>query len=168
MKRSKPISAGELMATLESDQDFLGKRREAEVRRLKDVAAFAEEERDLLVELSNAGISVDSVWDFVSCQATPEAAIPVLISHLSAEHSDRIMEGIVRSLTDVTARPAAAGPLIKALKAARGKDDLSFAIINALSVVADERSHTDVSKLIYCKELKKFRAELIEIARKTA
>ena len=72
-------------------------------------AACAADERALLGELREAGIRVTSVWDFVAEGGAPPKAVPILVSHLSVDHHERIWQGIVRALSVKHARAYALG-----------------------------------------------------------
>jgi len=70
-------------------------------------AACAIDESELLRDLRDRGINVTSVWDFIASGGAPPAAVPILVTHLSTQHHERIWEGIVRSLSVKHARAAA-------------------------------------------------------------
>ncbi|TWB26807.1 hypothetical protein [Nitrospirillum viridazoti] len=56
------------------------------------------EQDPIINDLKDVGFEVESVWDFLSAKTAYQAAIPVLLRHLTLPYSDRIKEGIARSL----------------------------------------------------------------------
>jgi hypothetical protein len=66
-----------------------------------EIAALRKEDADgqrpLVWALRDAGIPVDSIWEFVN-GPTPVAAIPILLRHLRHDYPFRVKDGIVRSL----------------------------------------------------------------------
>ena len=56
------------------------------------------EEEPILAELRAVGWKIESVWDLVNTPMRYTEAIPILLRHLSLPYSDRIREGIARSL----------------------------------------------------------------------
>lgn len=98
MKRKKWITAGELMAKLESDPDFVASRAQAEEERLKQVAEDRRAEAPLVDELRAAGFDVESAWDLVNTPGSYPKAMPILLAHLTRPYPAVVREGIARAL----------------------------------------------------------------------
>jgi hypothetical protein len=109
MKRRKSITAGELMAQLNSDPEYLARIAEQDRCIAKLVAEVAEEEDRIAREAAKLGYKITSVWDFVNNTPHPflprpfvgpyDRAYPMLVRHLRLPHQPRIREGIIRALT---------------------------------------------------------------------
>ena len=109
MKRRKSITAGELMAQLNGDPEYLARIAEQDRQIAKFVAEVAEEEDRIAREAAKLGYEISSVWDFVNNAphhflprpfvGSYERAYPMLVRHLRLPHHPRIREGIIRSLT---------------------------------------------------------------------
>src|SRR5207302_11033445 len=91
-----------------------------------------------LLDLKNAGIQVESVWDFVNTADKYPAAIPVLLRHLTVPYSKPIKEGIVRALTVDYAGPEVLRELIKQFREQTddSANSLKWVLGNAISEVA--------------------------------
>ncbi len=115
---------------------------------MRGESEFRRQELPLLVELSDAGYEVDSVWDLVNRKSSYTGAIPVLTRHLTQAYHPKIREGIIRAMTVPEARGAAAKVLLDQLKACETSDkQVRFALANALTVVADETMAQDIHAL---------------------
>lgn len=148
-KRSKPITAGELLEQLRSDPEWVAKDREREVMRAKFRADLREESGPLLRDLESMGISIPSVYDLVNTSDPYPEAIPVLIEHLGKPYHPRIREGIARALTVPEAKPA----LPKIFEAFRRETDTSvngpkWALGNAIYTLADESHVPEILSLV--------------------
>lgn len=98
-KRSGGISAAELMAQLQSDQEYQRKVQAAEAERQVGVQELRRAEQPVVADLRSAGVQVDSVWDLVNTAEPYPAALPVLIEHLErGGYPDRVMESLGRAL----------------------------------------------------------------------
>ena len=135
------MTAAELLSQLQADPEYLERRaiKEAETEILS--VACRIDETELVRELNEIDVSVNSVWDLVNNQSHPvlersftssyEAAYPILVKHLSIKHHERIREGIIRSLTEGAAYSVAAKPLIEQFEI-EPKKHLRWVIANAL------------------------------------
>ena len=97
--RSGPISATELMARLETDQEYQRKKEvfDAEVTERRAVLGAAE--RPSVQDLGEAGVEVESVWDLVNTEQPYPDALPVLMEHLErGRYPERVMESLGRAL----------------------------------------------------------------------
>ena len=59
---------------------------------------WRDEEKPIIHDLHQAGVSVSSLWDLVNTSTPYPKAIPVLLKHLLYSYSDRVREGIARAL----------------------------------------------------------------------
>ena len=149
-KRSKGKSAGDLMQELQSDSEFVARRREREAVRDELEQRLRREERPLIADLARAGVKVESVWDLVNTAKPYPEAIATLTAHLNRDYSDRIQEGIARALTVKEARrPDVGAALIAGFRASRDVTTLGakWALANALCVVAGEDALETVAAL---------------------
>ncbi|MGY4512754.1 hypothetical protein ACVIN2_006208 [Bradyrhizobium sp. USDA 3650] len=105
-KRRRPVTAAELAAILESDPEFMARKRERELALAERIARFQEEQAPIVVELQAAGISVKFLSDLVMRSAPYPAAIPVLLKHLVLPYSDPTRETLARILAVPDARGA--------------------------------------------------------------
>lgn len=69
-----------------------------------------------LYELKEAGVEIESPWDFVNSKEPYPQAIPILIKHLAEEYNLRSKEGIVRALATKEAKGIACRPLLDEYK----------------------------------------------------
>lgn len=109
MKRRGRISAGELMAELSKDPEYLARRAELEAVRAAARATYADQEALISREVAAVGYTITSVWDFVNNLPHPvidfpfsgpyDRAYAILVRHLSVKHHPRVREGIIRALT---------------------------------------------------------------------
>lgn len=60
--------------------------------------ALREEEIELVNDLNLAGLNVSSVWDLVNSNSKYPNAVPILLTHLIKDYSEKNKEGIVRAL----------------------------------------------------------------------
>jgi hypothetical protein len=91
-------TAAEIAAELAKDKVFQAAKeiRDEKFLRLKNL--YAADEKELVDELTRAGFSVKSVWDFVNTKSNYLGAAPILIKHLEIKHHPKILAGIARSL----------------------------------------------------------------------
>lgn len=102
---SRAMTAAELMAKLQADQNFRRLRAERSAERNAAAERLKSEEGPILNDLEEVGLSVASVWDLVNTRERYSKAVPILLFHLKRSYSDPIREGIARAL----AIPDAAG-----------------------------------------------------------
>jgi hypothetical protein len=106
-----------------------------ETRRAAREAQFRAEEAPIITDLASAGVSADSVGNFVGKRAAPPDAIPVLIRHLGLWYSHQVSDTIIRAVGVPWAR-AAAFEMFCASFRAEVYQNLRFAIANSLSGMA--------------------------------
>jgi hypothetical protein len=109
MPKRKPITAGELMAQLEADPEWVARRDARQRESEAHSQVCAADEAELVREIRSAGYDIDSVWDLVNSTPHPilerrflgeyPRAYPILLRHLRIAHRKEIREGIIRSLT---------------------------------------------------------------------
>lgn len=140
-KRKENMTAAELMAKLNSDPDYLARKaiRESETDALSE--ACRNDESELVAKLNELGLRVDSVWDLVNnaphailerkFYGSYEIAYPLLVKHLTLSHHPRIREGIIRSLTEKSAKGIASKQLLHELEN-ESQQSHRWAIANAL------------------------------------
>jgi HEAT repeat protein len=152
-KRTKPISASELMAQLNQDPEFV-RRREQRDEQLKALEQrLTEAEWPLVTALNDAGVQVKSVWDLVNTKRAYPLAIPVLITHLRYPYPWRIREGIARALTTKIAGNDAYTALVRAFKQLpesqdNNQNEFKWALGNAISIVADKNNFDEIVDLV--------------------
>lgn len=141
----KPITAGELQKRLDKDpnyQEFMRKKKEEWKQNEK---FFKEEEKLLLQDLKKLGIKVNSVWDLVNNRhntffkknaflANYSIAYPVLVRHLDYKYHPRVIEGIIRSLTEKQAKEVAQQKILDLFYKEEDKN-LKWAMANALTTL---------------------------------
>ena len=103
-KQRGPITAVELQAQLESDPDWVARRKQRDDMFAALRARLHIEQEPLLADLRAVGMTAQSVWDLVNTSARYPLAIPVLLKHLLLPYCDRIREGIARALATPDAR----------------------------------------------------------------
>ena len=133
--RKKGVTAEELNQQLAADAAYQAGLDDQRRRLEALAAACAADEHDLVQELRDQDIRVTSVWDFVALGGAPTAAVPVLVSHLSREHHERIWEGIVRALSVKHARVPALGALTS-LYRSEANQHRRWLLANAISSIA--------------------------------
>jgi hypothetical protein len=135
----KPKTAAELMAGLQQNPQFVARQKLREEQESKRLEELREEQRDLLADLNNLGVSASSVWDLVNSDEKYPAAVPLLVRHLSLPYNRPVKEGIIRALTVEYAGPAALRELLKEYQ--KQNDDsetsLKWVLGNAIATVAE-------------------------------
>ncbi len=123
---------------------------EKEQRRQVIIAENKKASIPILVDLAQAGFEVEWVSDLYVKRFNYKDAIPILLKWLPLIENKDVKEDIVRSLSVKWAKPVAAVPLIREFQIlAKGSDiGLSWAISNALSVVADDSVFTEIVELV--------------------
>ncbi len=106
------------------------------------------EDERVVTALREIGVDVESVYDLVNIPKTPEIAIPLLLELLPTVKEDDIKEGVVRALTEKSARGIAARPMLDEFVAPNISDCLRWAIGSALSVVTDYEHVDEMLKLV--------------------
>jgi len=94
----KEVRAAELMARLNTDPNYLGRRSERDEAVRRRVAENEKAEAPLVQDLRDAGAQVSSVWDLVNTKTPYPQLLPILFAHLDRPYPPRVREGIVRAL----------------------------------------------------------------------
>jgi hypothetical protein len=98
-KPSKGMTAAELMAQLQGDEEYQRKTQAAEAERQVRVQELHRAEQPIVEDLRDAGVEVDSVWDLVNTADPYPKALPILLNHLQrGSYPDRVMESLGRAL----------------------------------------------------------------------
>jgi len=153
-KKKRPITAGELLAQLNKDPEFVRRQREREQKRLAEVAKLRAElrpEQDpLLADLAKVGHPVESVWDLVNSKAKYPTAVPVLVKYLRIARHPVLREGIARALTVPEARGAPAREILELKRSAddQSKNEVRFALANALAKTGDASMAAEIETMI--------------------
>jgi hypothetical protein len=142
------ITAGELLAELEQDPEFVGREQQRERFRSGARQARREAAAPVVTELRLAGFPVQTISDLWNTPLDYRLAIPILLKWLPRIEHDGIKEDIVRGLSVKWARAQATGPLIEEFRRAMPGTTLQWAIGNALDAVADESAFDDVVELV--------------------
>lgn len=115
MKRG-PKSAEEVMAQLRSDPEWVRQSSGRERIRKAALEELSKAQEPLLVALASAGLPLTSVYDLVNTKSKYDAAIPILLRHLSKPYPNKIREGIARSLGRRWARNLAWDQVLRAYR----------------------------------------------------
>ncbi|HPN71535.1 MAG TPA: hypothetical protein PLZ32_18540 [Saprospiraceae bacterium] len=95
----------------------------------------AKEHQELTEELEKIGIIINNIFDLVNTKIKYPKAIPILIKHLQKNYSEKIKEGIIRSLTVIEAKGKAVPILVNEyLKIPKDNESIRWAIGNAVNV----------------------------------
>lgn len=95
----------------DAEAEYRGPQDEAEAPRRRHSAELAVDETPLRNDLATAGVTVETVYEFVDGDAPPLAAVPVLIRHLREPHDRRLYEVILQALSYPQLRDLALEPL---------------------------------------------------------
>lgn len=144
------VTAAELMARLNADSEWVGRRKRQEADRQGVAEANRRDAAPVVADLRAAGFEVDSIADLHNRRLDYREAIPVLLSWLSRVENRAVKEDVVRSLTVEWARPQAAPLLVEEFRRVDDSEEevgLRWAIGNALAEVADDEVFEDVADL---------------------
>jgi hypothetical protein len=153
-KRSKSMSAADLMGRLLSDPEWVRENAKREAEHKAAIEQRREELRPeqapLLADLASVGIEVDSVWDLVNAKWSYPAAIPVLCAYLQRVRHPLLREGIIRALTVPEARGVCGRVILSELQRPNGQSPhaVRWVLANALTVVADETMAGAIERLV--------------------
>ena len=133
-----------------------------EEKRQQLIVQNKEASKPVLDDLSQAGLDVDWIEDLYNKRLDYKKAIPILLRWLTRVENPAVKEAIVRALSVPWARRTEA-PVLLVEEFRRSKSDfgLSWAIGNALSVVADDIVLNDIVSLIRDKTYGKAREMLV-------
>lgn len=109
---NKSITAAELQAQLQQDEEYQKWYKESEEVRIALEAAYTNEYQSLINELKVIGIDIQSIWDLVNTKSNYKPAIPILVEHLSKPYHIKNKEGIVRALAVKEAKGVACRAII--------------------------------------------------------
>lgn len=139
-KKSKGITAAELAAELESDQEYQRRAEAAESERQIRVREYRKAEQPIVADLQEAGVEVGSVWDLVNTSRPYPAALPILLEHLQqGGYPDRVMEGLASALA---VKPAgfAWGTLRELYLKAQGPGEMEGLAVALAASASDDRA----------------------------
>ncbi len=159
MTKRPARTAGEILAELEQDPQYIARMEELERQRAKNRQTYLAAAAPMLMELAEAGFSVESLDDFVNSNLDYREAIPILLRWLPLIQDRYVRESIVRSLTIKAARPAAAPALVQEFQREQ-PSEFRWVVGNALSVVADDSVFDSIVELVRDKRHAKAREML--------
>lgn len=133
------ITAGELMAELEADPEYVAETARQDREREARVAERRRAEAPLVEELRESGFEVDTAWDLVNTSTPYPGALPILLEHLQRPYPDRVREGIARALAVRDAR-FGVETLVRLYRAEEAGTDAK----DGLAVAIGEASDDDV------------------------
>lgn len=113
-RRRGSRTAAEIVAECEADPEYQAMIREREQKRAKRTARRRAEQAQLLRELAEVGIEVETVWDLVNRPNDYQSAYPILVEHLQRPYDELNREGIARSLAVADATDIAWKPVYRA------------------------------------------------------
>lgn len=109
----------------------------------------AKESRDLIDELSNVGIKINSIWDLVNTKNSYPKAIDILINHLSKSYSEKTKEGIIRSLAVKEAKGKASPALIDIYnKTSKDETTLRWIIGNTVCITITTNDAKQILEIV--------------------
>lgn len=109
----------------------------AETNRIGEKLSFLRsiETSEMLFELEQAGVKVNTIWDLVNTRVSYPTAIGILINHLSKNYHIKNKEAIFRSLAVKEAIGKASSALIaEYLKTPKKEENLRWVIGNSIFV----------------------------------
>lgn len=112
----KWTTAAELMAELNSDPEYIERKKQRDEKWRRIDAELARAEAHLVEDLCSHGFEVESVYDLVNRSEPYPEAIPVLLAHLDRKYPERITEGIIRALTVPDAAGVATEKIVEVFK----------------------------------------------------
>jgi hypothetical protein len=138
MIKKERITAAEHMALLQKNPEWVARNAATEARIKQREEEARKEQSQLLADLMDVGVRVESAWDFVNTADKYPAAIPVLLRHVSLPYSKRVKEGIIRALTVNYAGPEVLRELIRQFceQTDDSANSLKWVLGNAISEVA--------------------------------
>lgn len=140
------VTAAELMAELEADEDYQAQIKQQDAARDRQVAEWRRAEAPLVKELRASGFEVESAWDLVNTSTPYPEALPILLNHLKRRYPDRVREGIARALA-VQDAAFAAEVLIELYRQEKAGTDAKDGLAVAIGGAADDAVVDDVIAL---------------------
>jgi hypothetical protein len=135
MKR-KNVTAAELMARLNSDPEWVARKKEQDEAFQRKHDEYARAEAPLVEELRAAEVPVNSAWDLVNTPNAYSQSLPILINHLQRPYPDAVRDGIARALAVPDAKFA--WPLLVKLYREEREKRTKSGLAVALSNIADD------------------------------
>ncbi|MHB1034183.1 MAG: HEAT repeat domain-containing protein [Pirellulales bacterium] len=151
MSNKKYETAGELMARLQSDPEWVRQNEEREARRKAIAEQYERATTGVVDDLKRAGFAVESIDELRETGTPYEAAVPIFLKWLPLVTDPRAKDSIVRALSVPWARPAAVFPLIAEFRTAPDYSvpaSHKWTVGNALSVIADDSVFADIAELV--------------------
>jgi hypothetical protein len=99
------ITAGELMAQLEADPEWVAQKAARDADREAEEKRYREEEKGLVADLNAVGVHVSGTGELIKRSEPYPLAVPVLLRHLRLSYSDNIRDMIARCLAIPDAAP---------------------------------------------------------------
>jgi hypothetical protein len=141
------MTAGELMAELNSDPAFVAARAREDSEREALAAEWRRAEAPLVEQLNAAGLEVTSVWDLVNSPSGRRIrSLPILLDHLQRPYPGRVREGIARALAGPQSRFA--WDILTRLYRDETDGDAKSGLAVAVSLSADETVIEDLIELV--------------------
>ena len=117
-----PITAEQFNRQLQANPDYQKMMQDKEEKMKVFKSELDKDEEDLVKEINQKGINIESVWDLVNNVKHPfldntftgkyNDVYSTLVDHLDKQHHPRIKEGIIRALTEKDARDIAKDKLL--------------------------------------------------------
>ncbi len=149
--RRKPITAGELMAKLEQDPEYVERQRKQMEERKEYRRLYAEAAKGLIHDLADAGFTIESLGQLRQRGVGNRSAVPVLSKWLPLVTYRPLKDDIIATLGSAWARPEAARPLIDEFRridpVADTYPSVRWSIGDALERVADESVLDDLLEI---------------------
>lgn len=142
MKLTRKVrTAGELLAELEQDPEYMERQRQRETARLANHRRYDEAAAPLLAKLSAAGVKLQAVRDLK--EFGDPSILPVISNFLRTEGYVPVKQDVIAAMRGRWARRVAGPFLVEEFKAidpaADGTGKLRWSVGDALEHVADER-----------------------------
>ncbi len=139
MSSKKPQTAADLQRELQRRPEYFQRRRERELREEESLARYRRAAAPIFAELQKLGYVVERIVDLGRDGRRYRAAVPVLLRWLPRVEEQSVRREIVRALTDPSARPDAALPLLELFEDSQDAD-FKWLVANAVAFTVDERS----------------------------
>lgn len=160
-KKSKAITARELLTQLDGDFGYQAMRA-AKDEELADIAAKRrDEQKALLDELATNGVAVGWVGELLSLESLDESTYHILLDHLRVEYSPWLLEWIGRSFGRKSARPIVWEALVSLLQTRALEAAAADGVMAAISEMAQPRDLETLIELISDKSLGSRRGFLV-------
>ncbi len=141
------MTRDEYLKMIESHENPLVRKKYEDVKKQMDF--LTKDEEPIVSDLHNLGINVESVWDLVNNKPHPyletnfigdySVAYPVLVRHLDKKYHPKIIEGIIRALTEKQAKHIATDKILELFYKEQDKN-LKWVMANALRTLMSWKS----------------------------